>query len=205
MTVLFRCRKSTRTNTVGAISWFATRWPPWLSHVLPLLSTGLTMHLFYVCECFSCKATSRNARCPQCAHCNTEAEEPCYLEDKNTKGQPSSSGKRKQSEAQLSPMKRIKTASVTPSVIAAVNLAAIGAVATQHDGPEGFCLISHAFTSADCRETCHVVQRALSEDEVICNLDLSTRRADINIASYRSSSLHGAFHSVGSILTPATV
>ena len=83
---------------------------------------------------------------------------------------PPALGKRKQGSIVISPVKRVKADSVNTTIKKLVNEAAVSAAKASSSVPPSigrFCLISLRHSPEDCLETCHIVPRALVEDEVL--------------------------------------
>jgi len=76
----------------------------------------------------------------------------------------------KQGSIVISPVKRVKADSVNTTIKKLVNEAAVSAAKASSSVPPSigrFCLISLGHSPEDCLETCHIVPRALVEDEVL--------------------------------------
>jgi hypothetical protein len=73
----------------------------------------------------------------------------------------------------ISPVKRVKADSVNTTIKKLVNEAAISAAKASSSVPpsvDRFCLISLGHSPEDCLETCHIVPRAIVEDEVLSSV-----------------------------------
>jgi hypothetical protein len=127
------------------------------------------------CECDDCKRVFSHTFCHRCScsSCSTCAKDPPYIpehhKDENWE-KPLALGKRRMNMFPASPVKRIKADSLNTAVKKLVNAAAISAANATLCVPDSvhrFCLLSLGHSAEDCLETCHIVPRALGEDDVL--------------------------------------
>ena len=133
------------------------------------------------CHCDNCRRVFSSTFCPhcECQTCSGNSKDPTYTperESDDSEQDPSALGKRKQKSLMISPVKRVKADSVKTAIKNLVQEAAFSAAGaslpSMPDNVGRFCLISLGRSSEDCLETCHIVPRALNEDEVLFFLSL---------------------------------
>lgn len=131
------------------------------------------------CHCDNCKRVFSCTFCPACGcqACSRSVKDITYAPERD--GSPSALGKRRQKSLMISPVKRVKADSIKTAIKKFVQEAAISAASASSfevvpPNVGRFCLISLGHSSEDCLETCHIVPRALDEDNVPFFLSLNT-------------------------------
>ena len=161
------------------------------------------------CNCDDCAHVFNLTFCPrcQCLACTKDPKDPPYVSEYDEDDQPPALGKRKQKFAVISPVKRVKAGSVNTVIKNRVSEAAISATNASSPVPSNvsrFCLLSLGHRAEDCLETCHIVPRALGEDDVLFfplfNVAITYRY----LSSSKSSSLPGVIATMASIFIPGT-
>jgi hypothetical protein len=124
------------------------------------------------CECDVCKRVFSHTFCPRCScsTCAKDPNDPPYRPEHDEDEKPPGLGKRRKLFP-ASPVKRIKADSlntVVKNLVDAAAISASNATLCVPDNVDRFCLISLGHSAEDCLETCHIVPRALGEDDVLC-------------------------------------
>jgi len=163
------------------------------------------------CHCESCGRVFSRTFCPRCscAACTKDSKDHAYIPEHEEDDQPSALGKRKQESLVLaiSPVKRVKADSVNTAIRKLVNEASISAANAALPVPSNvnrFCLVSLGHSPEDCLETCHIVPRALGEDNVLFFQSSNAASTNLCCSSSKSSNLPGVFVTMASIFIPGT-
>ncbi len=152
------------------------------------------------CNCNSCAHLLRRTFCPrcECRACIKDPKDPTYTPEHDESS--TALGKRKQNSLTISPVKRVKADSINTVIKRLVYEAALSAASLPMPPNVGrFCLISLGHSAEDCLETCHIVPRALGEDDVLLSFALNLASAHFYLTSSKSSSLPGVFVTMASI------
>ena len=171
----------------------------------------ISFHYCVDCNCESCERVFSHTFCPRCSclACTKDLKDHAYIPEHDEDDQPSALGKRKQKSLVLaiSPVKRVKADSVNTAIKKLVNEASISAANATLLVPSNvnrFCLVSLGHLPEDCLETCHIVPRALGEDNVLFFQLSNAASTNLCFSSSKSSSLPGVFVTMASIFIPGT-